>query len=191
MEEEDPIDTIIESIYKKYPENFVREAFKILNILFNNIINHPDEDKYKLFKKSNINIKLKVLIIKECQNLIDILGYKPKDDELLLFEGDAKKLKYATYVLTNYIHKIDESLEEKKRIEEEKRQEEIQRQIDEANRIIMQQKLEKERLLQQCLNDRKEMAQRPKPKDSKATNMKYGAHEMKVEFKCSGGAGGG
>jgi hypothetical protein len=55
--EEDPIDPIIETIYKKYPENYVRDAFKILNILFNNIINNPDEDKYKLFKKTNINIK--------------------------------------------------------------------------------------------------------------------------------------
>ena len=89
------------------------------------------------------------------------------------------------------MHKIDESLEEKKRIEEEKRQEEINKQIEETNRLFMQQKLEKERLLQQCLNDRKEMAQRPKPKDSVARNMKFGAHEMKVEFKCSGGAAGG
>ena len=63
--------------------------------------------------------------------------------------------------------------------------------MDEANRIFMQQKIEKERLLQQCLNDRKEMAQRPKPKDSIAKNVKYGAHEVKVEFKCSGGAKGG
>ena len=37
----------------------------------------------------------------------------------------------------------------------------------------------------------KEMAQRPKPKDSIAKNVKYGAHEVKVEFKCSGGAKGG
>ena len=189
--EEDPIDPIIETIYKKYPENYVRDAFKILNILFNNIINNPDEDKYKLFKKTNINIKLKVLMIKECQDLIDILGYEPKDDEHLFFKGEIKRLKYATYVLTNYMHKIDEELEEKKRIEEEKRQEEINKQIEETNRLFMQQKLEKERLLQQCLNDRKEMAQRPKPKDSVARNMKFGAHEMKVEFKCSGGARGG
>lgn len=189
--EEDPIDTLIESIYKKYPEKFVKEAFKILNILFNNIINNPDDDKYKLFKKSNVNIKLKVLIIKECQNLIDILGYQPKDEELLFFKGDIKRLKYATYVLTKYILKIDEKLEEEKRMEEEKHQEEIRKQIEESKRIFMQQKLEKERLVQQCLNDRKEMSQRPKPKDSIARNMKYGAHEMKVEFKCSGGAGGG
>ena len=160
-------------------------------MLFNNIINNPDEDKFKIFKKTNGNIKLKVLIIKECQNLIDILGYKEQDEERLIFKGDIKRLKYATYVLKKHILKIDEILEEEKKKEEEKRQEEIKKQMDEANRIFMQQKIEKERLLQQCLNDRKEMAQRPKPKDSIAKNVKYGAHEVKVEFKCSGGAKGG
>ncbi len=93
--------------------------------------------------------------------------------------------------MTIYIQKIEEYLEKKEKEEEEKRQEEIRRQIDETNKLYLQQKLEKERLLQQCLNDRKEMAQRPKAKDSVANNMHYGAREMKIDFKCSGGAGGG
>ena len=188
---DDPVDKIIETIYNKYNGKYVKEAFKILNMLFNNIINNPDEDKFKIFKKTNGNIQLKVLIIKECRNLIDILGYEELDEERLVFKGDIKRLKYATYVLKKHMLKIDEILEEEKRKEEEKRQEEIKKQIDEANKLYLQQKLEKEKLLEQCKNDRKEMAQRPKPKDSIAKNMKYGAHEVKVEFKCSGGAGGG
>ena len=189
--EEDPVDKIVEDIYNKYNGKYVKEAFKILNMLFNNIINNPDEDKYKIFKKTNGNIQLKVLIIKECKDLIDALGYEEKDEERLVFKGDVKRLKYATYVITEHIRKIDKMIEEQEKIEEEKRQEAIKQQIEEANRQFMEAKLERERLNQQCLNDRKEMSQRPKAKDSKATNMRYGAHEVKVEFKCSGGVGGG
>ena len=189
--ENDPVDEIIGNIYNKYNGKYVKDAFKILNILFNNIINNPDEDKFKIFKKSNGNIKLKVLIIKECQNLVDILGYVEKDDENLVFKGDINRLKYATYVLKKYLNKIDEMLEEQKRLEEEKSQEEIRKQIEETNKKLMIEKMEKERLLQQCLNDRKEMSQRPKAKDSVATNRKFGAKEVKIEFKCSGGASGG
>ena len=144
---------------------------------------------------SNLNwksiVSLKVLFIKECKDLIDLLGYVVKDEECLVFKGDISRLKYASYVLTIYIQKIEENLEKKEKEEEEKRQEEIRRQIDETNKLYLEQKLEQERLREQCLNDRKEMAQRPKAKDSVANNMNYGAREMKVEFKCSGGAGGG
>ena len=189
--EKDPVDKIIENIYSNYSENYVKDAFTIVKKLFNNIINNPDETKYKIFKKTNINIQMKVLFIKEFLDLIKLLGYEDKDEECLIFKGDVKRLKYATYVLTNYIGKIEEHKAKQEKEEEEKRQEEIRKQIEETNRYFKQQKLEQERLRQQCLNDRKEMSQKPKAKDSVASNTKYGAHEMKVEFKCSGGAGGG
>ena len=60
--------------------------------------------------------------------------------------------------------------------------------IEETNKKLILEKMEKEKLIEQCKNDRKEISQRIKPKDSVAKNLKYGAHEMKVEFKCSGGA---
>ena len=191
MEKDDPIDKIVGDIYSNYNEKYVKDAFVIVKKLFNNIINNPDETKFKIFKKTNINIQLKVLFIKEFLDLIKLLGYEDKDEECLIFKGDISRLKYATYVLTNYIGKIEEHLAKQEKEEEEKRQEEIRRQIEETNKYFMEQKLEKERLRQQCLNDRKEMSQKPKAKDSKATNMKFGMKEMKVEFKCSGGAGGG
>ena len=189
--DDDPIDKIIDDIYNNYNEKYIKDTFTILRKLFNNIINNPDEEKFKIFKKTNINIRMKVLFIKECKDLIDLLGYVVKDEECLIFKGDISRLKYASYVLTIYIQKIEENLEKKEKEEEEKRQEEIRRQIDETNKLYLEQKLEQERLREQCLNDRKEMAQRPKAKDSVANNMNYGAREMKVEFKCSGGAGGG
>jgi hypothetical protein len=48
--EKDPIDDILGNIYNSYNKKYVKEAFKILNILFNNIINNPNEEKFKIFK---------------------------------------------------------------------------------------------------------------------------------------------
>ena len=190
MENEiDEIDKIVEDIYNNYNNNRVLEAFKILNKLFNNIINNPDEEKFKIFKKSNINLQLKVLIIKECLEILKSLGYIESDEDKLIFKGDIKRLKYATYVMTKKINIINEKIEKQKKEEEEKKQEEIRKEFEEKSKILMEQKMERERLRQQCLNDRKEVAQNMKPKNSVATNLKFGAKEVKVEFQCSGGGG--
>ena len=190
MENEiDEIDKIVEDIYNNYNNNRVLEAFKILNKLFNNIINNPDEEKLKIFKKSNINLQLKVLIIKECLEILKSLGYTEIDEDKLIFKGDIKRLKYATYVMTKKINIINEKIEKQKKEEEEKKQEEIRKEFEEKSKILMEQKMERERLRQQCLNDRKEVAQNMKPKNSVATNLKFGAKEVKVEFQCSGGGG--
>ena len=190
MENEiDEIDKIVEDIYNNYNNNRVLEAFKILNKLFNNIINNPDEEKFKIFKKSNINLQLKVLIIKECLEILESLGYTEIDEDKLIFKGDIKRLKYATYVMTKKINIINEKIEKQKKEEEEKKQEEIRKEFEEKSKILMEQKMERERLRQQCLNDRKEVAQNMKPKNSVATNLKFGAKEVKVEFQCSGGGG--
>ena len=190
MENEiDEIDKIVEDIYNNYNNNRVLEAFKILNKLFNNIINNPDEEKFKIFNKGNINLQLKVLIIKECQEILKNLGYNDYEDEKLIFKGDVKKLKYATYLLTKKINIINEKIEKQAKEEEEKKQEEIRKEFEEKSKILMEQKMERERLRQQCLNDRKEVSQNMKPKNSVATNLKYGAKEVKVEFQCSGGGG--
>ena len=190
MEKENvEIDKIVEDIYSNYNNHRVLEAFKILNKLFNNIINNPDEEKFKIFKKSNINLQLKVLIIKECQNILKSLGYTEIDEDRLIFKGDIKQLKYATYLMKNKINIINDIIEKQKKEEEEKKQEEIRKEFEEKSKILMQEKMERERLRQQCLNDRKEVAQNIKPKNSVATNLKFGAKEVKVEFQCSGGGG--
>ena len=168
--ENDEIDKIIEDIYSNYNNNRVLEAFKIFN-------------------KGNINLQLKVLIIKECQEILKNLGYNDYEDEKLIFKGDVKKLKYATYLLTKKINIINEKIEKQAKEEEEKKQEEIRKEFEEKSKILMEQKMERERLRQQCLNDRKEVSQNMKPKNSVATNLKYGAKEVKVEFQCSGGGG--
>ena len=185
----DEIDRIVEDIYNNYNGKRVLEAFKILNKLFNNIINDPEEEKFKIFKKSNINLQLKVLIIKECLDILKVLGYTELDEERLIFKGSIKRLKYATYSMTKIIFKIEEALEKQQKEEEEKKQEEIRKEFEAKSKKLMEEKMERERLRQQCLNDRKEVAQNMKPKSSVANDLKFGAKEVKVEFTCSGGGG--
>ena len=185
--EEDPVEKIINNIYKSYSVKFTKEAFKILYKLFSNIINNPDDDRYKIFKKTNINIQLKVLIIKECKELIEKLGYVDNDEESLIFKGDIKKLKQANYVLKEHLNKIEDKLEEEAQMEEIKRQEDIRKQIEESTRLCNEKKLEREKLTQQCMNDRKEIEQRMKLTDSVAKDLKFGAKHVKVNFECSGG----
>ena len=80
---------ILSEICSKYPDNY-RQAFEILIKLFNNIINHPTEQRYRNFKKTNEIIKTKVLIIPEILSLLEVLGYSASDNpELLIFEGDS------------------------------------------------------------------------------------------------------
>ena len=184
----DEVDKIIEDIYTNYNGKRVLEAFKILNKLFSNIINNPEEEKFKIFKKSNINLQLKVLIIKECQDILKSLGYTELDEERLIFKGDIKRLKYATYSMKKKINEIEANLEKQEREEEEKKQEEIRKEFEEKNKILMKQKMEMEKLKQQCLNDRREVAQKV-VRSSVANDLKFGAKEVKVEFKCSGGGG--
>ena len=184
---EDKTQQIIEDIYSKYSEKYVNDAFKILLKLFNNIINNPDEAKFKIFKKTNINLRTKVLLIKENLELLKELGYKDKDEECLQFSGDIRNLKYATYVLTEYSRKIEKKIEEEKNSEERKRQEEMQKQIEEINRQYKEKKLEQEKIRQQILNDRKEMSQKGKSKDSVANKLQYGMKFVKVECQNSGG----
>ena len=86
------------------------------------------------------------------------------------------------------INDIEAILEKQEREEEEKKQEEIRKEFEEKNKILMEQKMEMEKLKQQCLNDRREVAQK-KVRSSVANDLKFGAKEVKVEFQCSGGGG--
>ena len=90
--------------------------------------------------------------------------------------------------MTKKIKKIEEIIEKQKEEEEEKKQEEIRKEFEERSKILMEQKLERERLKEQCMNDRKEVAQK-RIQSSVANDLKFGAKEVKVEFQCSGGGG--
>ena len=75
-------------IYKSHPID-AKSAFEILIKLFQNILNHPTEAKFRTFKKTNQTIKTRVLIIPEIIDVLQVLGYTDSTNELMIYEGDS------------------------------------------------------------------------------------------------------
>ncbi len=178
------IRSIVEKIFQKYSEERVKDAFSLLIKLFNNILSQPNEDKFRLFKKSNEVIKTKVLLLKENLDLIKSVGYVDLDEEMLAYQGnDFTKLNEAVIILSEYIELIDKQIEEKKYLEEQKKKEELlryQRDIDEKFR---QEKLKQQMIKQQLEADKKEREKMEKPQDSLGRDLQYGAKVCKFEPK--------
>jgi len=184
---------IIDQIIYKYNHKPILEAFSILLKLFNNIIKYPREAKFKNFKKSNSTIRNKILIIDESLKLINVLGYKKtNDDEILSFEGDYNNL----IECTNYLNKKTKELElelKNKELKEKQKEKELENKIKFSNYNDSQKQSrkiqsEKEKILQQIENDKKERAMREKARDSKANDLKFGMHQ--VVFKPNPNCGG-
>ena len=184
---------IIDQIIYKYNHKPILEAFSILLKLFNNIINYPRDAKFKNFKKSNSTIRNKILIIDESLKLINVLGYKKtNDDEILSFEGDYNNL----IECTNYLNKKTNELElelKNKELKEKQKEKELENKIKFSNYNDSQKQSrkiqsEKEKILQQIENDKKERAMREKARDSKANDLKFGMHQ--VVFKPNPNCGG-
>lgn len=179
--ENSKLDEICDNIYKKYNEKFVKEAFSLLCLLLNNIINNPKEDKFRNFKLTNINIRNKILIIKESIDLIKVIGYTQESDEYMKYNGDPRTLKEATYIINKYLHKIEETLKEQERKEKEAHERMIQKNLEEINRKMRQKKEEEEKIRQQLENDKREREKMDKPTDSVGRNLQYGCTEIKIQ----------
>jgi len=114
----DNLETKIEDIAQIiiYNTNYKIEtlitAFELLVKLFQNIINNPNEDKFKNFKLTNEAIKTKILFITEITDLLKAIGYEKVNEESLTYKNTTvnsleitvgilnKKLTYLEYKLT-------------------------------------------------------------------------------------------
>ena len=81
---EDSIHDVIESQLKEiisaHPSEY-KTAFEILTKLLKNIIEHPEDPKFRVIKKSNAIISSKLLNIPEIVGLLEILGYEEGTDD--------------------------------------------------------------------------------------------------------------
>ena len=86
----------------------VEQCFNLLDKLFTNLINKPDEAKYRLFNKNNEHLKNKVLGIPQSLILLEILGYKIKEGDILeLSKQNVNNIQICKKELENYIKKKD------------------------------------------------------------------------------------
>ena len=63
-------------------------GFEILMKLIGNILNTPQDEKFRILKKSNKAIQTKLLSLKGIPELIKALGYTDVDEESYVFIGD-------------------------------------------------------------------------------------------------------
>lgn len=88
----DIIENQLKEIMTKRPKEY-KTAFEIMTKLVKNIIDHPDDPKFRLIKKTNAIISSKLLIIPEIVGLLEILGYE---------EGTGDKKDFYIYEGTFY-----------------------------------------------------------------------------------------
>ena len=100
------LEDMLNEIIKKRPEEY-RTAFQILNKLINNIINNPNEQKFRGIKKSNLAIKEKLLNIPEIVDVLNILGYEEgtgEKSDFYLYEGNRfESLKECSELLNKFL----------------------------------------------------------------------------------------
>ena len=107
---EDSIKDILEGQLKEIEKNRPNEyktAFEILIKLLNNIIEHPDDPKFRLIKKSNLVVSSNLLNIPEIIDVLNVLGYEEGSGEkenCLVYEGNCfESLKECVEILKNLI----------------------------------------------------------------------------------------
>lgn len=115
----DSLIQVCEIINSRYTPQFIKEAYTLLSVLFNNIIKKPGEDKFRLFNLSNNNIKNKVLIIKEIYDLIEIIGYYDYQENFMRFDGSPATLKEVVNILNIYLEENEKQLIIQEKLEKE------------------------------------------------------------------------
>ena len=77
---------IIEQIKSLNPPEVTSKGMKIMKQLLNNIKEHPEELKYRIIKKTNLNIANGLMNVKGIYNLLTILGYMATNDGNFILE---------------------------------------------------------------------------------------------------------
>ena len=108
----DILNDMLKEIVKKWPNDY-KTAFGILIKLLNNIIEHPEEPKFRVVKKSNQIISTRLLNIPEIIDVLNVLGYEEGSGEkqnCMVYEGNSfETLKKCLELLTNLISNTEQT----------------------------------------------------------------------------------
>ena len=104
----DILDNMLKEIVKKRPNEY-KTAFEVLTKLLKNILENPNETKFRIIKKSNAIISSRLLNIPEMIEVIEILGYESgtgEQENCYVYEGNCfESLKECLEILNNLISK--------------------------------------------------------------------------------------
>lgn len=173
--------------YNAFP--IIKEAFSLINKLLMNIARSPKDEKFRIFKKSNQAIKSKVLIIKECLEIITEIGYVDIDSDILSYtDADLANIHTGVNVLNEYIQVLDKKIAEIENEKELKQNEEARKVSEEVNRKFKEEKLRQLAIQKQMELDKQEK-KNMKATDSIGKHVEFGAKVCKFEPKRGGGGG--
>ena len=161
-------------------------CLETLKKLFENILAHKGEDKYKIIKRSNKVIQQKVYGVDNIETFLVLVGYEPVDEDLLKFTGEYSQLEDARNQVVVEVRKLTPVTVKPEgpvrvKTEKDKLLEEQQRKFKEE---LLAKKRYMEQLEKQMKLDRLDKRQEPKPTASVARQLKYGAQIHKMEHKA-------
>ena len=84
------LDDMLKEIVKNRPNEY-KTAFEVLKKLIDNILNNPEEPKFRVIKKTNLVISSRLLNIPEIIDVLNILGYEEgtgEKENCLVYEGN-------------------------------------------------------------------------------------------------------
>ena len=84
------LDDMLKEIVKNRPNEY-KTAFEVLKKLIDNILNNPEEPKFRVIKKTNLVISSRLLNIPEIIDVLNVLGYEEgtgEKENCLVYEGN-------------------------------------------------------------------------------------------------------
>eukprot|EP00879_Flechtneria_rotunda_P004262 GHRR01004511.1.p1 GENE.GHRR01004511.1~~GHRR01004511.1.p1 ORF type:complete len:215 (+),score=64.33 GHRR01004511.1:164-808(+) len=147
-----------------YPQQ-LEDCIKTLYILFSNIVQHPDDPKYKRIKAANKAYLRNVASVKHAEDLLLLAGWHPKVVEMEKFwvwdhetsSHDFKVLSALTEVLQKALDTLHAKAERKRKEDEERKS----KQAGERERIKLA--LEEDRRQRKLMEELTAAHQQPSP----------------------------
>ena len=106
------VDEMLKEIIKNRPNEY-KTAFEVLKKLIDNILNNPEEPKFRVIKKSNLVISSKLLNIPEIIDVLNVLGYEEgtgEKENCLVYEGNRfESLKECVEILNDLLSNVQQT----------------------------------------------------------------------------------
>lgn len=114
MEEEESFDEqltqLFEDLELRNSPEACKTAYEVLERLFSNIVQNPEDDRFRVVKKRNQVVQSKLLPCVGMQALLSFLGFSALDQDNLIFKGDMANLEIAMVVANSRLPGIRDSL---------------------------------------------------------------------------------
>jgi hypothetical protein len=102
MDDEESFDEqltqLFEDLELRNTPGLCETAYDVLERLFSNIIQNPDDDRFRVLKKRNQVVQSKLLPCAGMLALITFLGFTALDQDNMIFKGDLANLEIAIVV---------------------------------------------------------------------------------------------